>query len=299
MLAALKRFAILSSAVVLLLLAPTFSHEAKADDEPVQITVEVTDNGFVPDTVEVPQGALVELTFVWANSGDPQEQHIIVLKDYKIESNQIDFENRESTVKFVATESGTFTFKCDLECTSHDYLQNGQLVVVPGGGGSGSAALTPTNLKIDPAGVSVRGDTVSLIASLQDADGNPVPKAELKFYLEETFVATTSLVEIGAAETDDTGFARITYKPTHEGAANLTAKFTGAGVYDASETLVEVPSSPAFAPPPLEKTTELGGLRSWAPAGFLLLMCGIWAMFAFSLFKAWSVSRIRSEGGDR
>jgi plastocyanin len=299
MLATLTRFATLSAVGALLLLAPTFAHQVRADDEPVQITIKTTDAGFEPNTVEVEQGSLVELKFVWEHSAYPEEQHIIVLKDYKVESNQIDFENRETTITFIATETGTFTFKCDLECDLHDYLQNGELIVVPSGSGGGAASFTPTQLTIGPAGVSVRGDTVSVIASLMDDEGNPVPKAELKFYLEETFVATTSLVEIAVAETDDTGFARITYKPTHEGVGQLTAVFSGAGVYDAAETLVEVPSRAVFARAPVQEKEGLEGLRSWAPGGFLLLMLGIWAMFAFSLFKAWSVSRIRAEGGER
>lgn len=57
---------------------------ALADDQPVQITVTVTDNGFDPATITVPQGAAVELTFVWAETQPPGDEHIIQLSGYNL-----------------------------------------------------------------------------------------------------------------------------------------------------------------------------------------------------------------------
>lgn len=297
MLAALKRFVTWSAVAALLAMSPTLTTDVHADGEPVQITIRVTDAGFEPNRIEVEQGSLVEITFVWDHVGYPLEEHIMVFNDFKVESDQIDSEHRETTVQLIATETGTFTFKCDLECDLHDYTQNGELVVLPSGGG-GSAAFTPTKLIVQPAGVSVRRDTVSVIASLEDDDGNAVPKAELRFFLEETFVGTTSLVEVKVAETDEGGLTRITYKPTTEGAANLIVRFAGAGIYDAAETVVEVPRSTAFGPAERDEAEHLVTLRLWAPGGFLVVILGIWATFGFVLYKAWAVSRVREEGGE-
>jgi plastocyanin len=57
---------------------------ALADDQPVQITVSVTDNGFDPATVTVTQGASVELTFVWAETQHHGDEHIIQLSGYNL-----------------------------------------------------------------------------------------------------------------------------------------------------------------------------------------------------------------------
>ena len=95
--------------------------------EPVKVRVETTDSGFrcasgnspncVGDQngdfiIAVDQGQLVELTFAWAHVGYILEEHVIVLEGYKLESDKINSQNREFTLKFVADKAGTFKIYC-------------------------------------------------------------------------------------------------------------------------------------------------------------------------------------------
>ncbi|MBE0609496.1 MAG: hypothetical protein IH609_08960, partial [Dehalococcoidia bacterium] len=70
-----------------------------AQEAPVQITVKVTDGSFEPTVIEVEQGKLVELTFVWSHVAYLEEEHIMVIPGYKLETEKIDAEHRETTVK--------------------------------------------------------------------------------------------------------------------------------------------------------------------------------------------------------
>lgn len=287
--------------VLFALLGLTFplARHAHADSEPEKFTINVTDTGFDPATIEVDQDATVEITFVWDQASYPDDVHIIIFKDFKVESQQIDTEHRETTVRLVANQSGTFTFKCDVECDAHDYLQAGKLVIKPSGSGGsgGGSGLVPTEMVVQPSSVAIEGDAVSVLTQLIDDEGNPIPKADLRFMVEETFVGTTSFVEVGAAQTNDTGFARFSYKPTHTEPANLVVQFDGAGVYDATQLNVQVPGSNSFHPVQLDEHESAATLRSWAPTGLVVLFLSVWSVLGFALYKAWSMSRIREEGG--
>lgn len=277
-------------------LSPDWATRAVAD-EPLKITVRITDGGFDPGTVEIEQGKLVELTFVWAHQAKPREEHIMVLEGYKLETEKLTGEHREATLKFVATNPGTFTFKCDSECELHDALQKGVLKVKGGSAGGSAAALTPTKVSIEPSGISAKSGSVTVAAFLLDSKGDPVPKAEVQFYLEETFVGAKGLVEVGVAKTGPTGLAKLVYKPTHSGKQNLTARFEGMGVYDASEQVVEIPSSRVVEPTiASDGAGRLHGIKDWAPLAFLTVIGSVWAAFAFILYQAWSVSRVRPGG---
>ena len=273
------------------------AHHARADG-PVQVTVQVADDGFHPDTIEVDQGALVELTFVWANQAHPDDTHVIVAPQLKLQSDMITSANKTTTLKFVATNSGTFNFKCDVECDVHAALQHGTIKVkAAGSGATGTSALQPTKVSIDQTGVFVRGSTVTLAAFLYDAKGQPIPKAEVTFYAEEEFVGQKSLVDIGKAKTGPSGLAQLVYHPHSPEAEKLVVKFDGMGVYDASEQSVEVPANRLFGPPKWEPEIALHGIRAWAPVGLVALIGGIWVTFGYILYQAWSVSRDGAEGG--
>jgi len=269
------------------------AHPARADG-PVQITVEVNDDGFKPDTIEIDQGALVELTFVWAQTIHTADTHIMVSPQLKFESDMISAKNLKSTVKFVATNAGTFTFKCDIECEAHSALQHGTIKVKAGGGGA--AALQPSKISIEPSGIFVQGKMVTLAAFLLDADGQPIPKAEVSFYEEEEFIGQKGLVEIGKGKTGPTGQAKIVYFPRRQTAEKLVVRFEAAGVYDASEQTIELPGSEVFGPPAWEAEVTLHGIRAWAPVALIGIIGGVWALFAFILFQAWSVRSVPGDG---
>ena len=151
-------------AVALLLAATSISQAFAQGAEAFKIRLEVTDGGYVcvegcdavqfGDTqwepvLEIEQGRLVELTFVFAHLDYVAEEHVMVLEGYKLEWDQIDFHNREATLQFIADQPGTFIFKCDVDCEVHDYMQRGHLKVTRGG--SGAAEYTPTILTLSPS----------------------------------------------------------------------------------------------------------------------------------------------------
>ena len=272
------------------------SRPAFADDQPVKITVKLTDAGFVPATVEVQQGQAVELTFVWDSPAHPLDEHIMVIPDYKLESDKINSDHKETTVKFVATKSGTFNFKCDMECDVHDLLQHGELKVTAGGGAA--AALQPSKFVVDPVtGVITKGGSVSIAAQLVDKDGKPIPKAEVRFYAEQQFLGRTGLIEIGIAKTGANGIASAVYRPTTPDAEKIVAKFAGVGLYDATEQTIPLVGSAQFAPAAAPNSDDtLHGMKKGARLGLVLVIAGVWLTFGFIAFQAWGISRVQKGG---
>lgn len=263
----------------------------------MKITIKTTDGGFDPAVIEVEQGKLVELTFVWDHAAYVQEEHIMVISGYKLETETIDAEHRETTVKFIAAQSGSFDFKCDLECELHDAFQNGQIIVKPSSGGS-STRLTPSKLVVDPAnGILIRGGTVSIAAALVGEDGEPIPRAEVRFYARQEFLGKTELMEIGVAKTLPNGFATLLYRPTTGSARTLVARFAGVGLYDATEQEIALVGSDQFVPRIGEAPDDtLHGLKGAAHVALVVVIAGIWLAFGYMAFQAFSIKRAAGGG---
>lgn len=311
--------------VLLLALAPWLVATARADHGPAhsavaQIKVEVVDGGFngvtgkfsgttsEDFTIEVEQGQLVELTIVFAQTADLDDEHIMVLKGYNLETDRISYHNRETTIKFVADKPGTFEFACDLDCKIHDRLKSGHLKVsrsapsaaAPTATGAptaaapsaAAAAIARTSLSLTPSAWEVVGGPVDLTASLKDAQGAPVAKAEVTFFAEAELAGTKGLMEIGIAKTDKEGVARIDYTPTVAGEQRVVARFEGMGLYGESEQAIqirELAPQPAYSVAP----TGLSGLRDWAPLGVVLVLASVWGTFAYVLYNIYRIGRAR------
>ena len=275
--------------------------QAPTDGGPVKIRIEVNDSGFAGQggdfTVEVEQGRLVEMTFVWAHAGYVQEEHIMVLDmgGQKLEWDKINFEHREAAVQFIADKPGTFDFKCDLQCDLHDILQKGHLKVTHGGGNSAAPAFTPTKLTVTPSSWVTAGGPVSLMATLIDAKGKPVPKAYIKFSMKVEFAGVADDMELGTARTDANGVAFREFIPTLTAEKYpITARFDGLGTHDGSEQAVEIES---FGPPPVAYIQQPAGLenvRHLAIRGLAGGAITIWSVFAFVLVLAVSAVWPRS-----
>ncbi len=262
---------------------------------PVKVTVKVGDTGFDPGTIEVNQGQAVEITFVFANKAYPNDEHIIVFEKYGIESEKLDAQHPEVTVKFVASTSGTFNFKCDVECDAHHDLQAGSLKVKAGAGGAAGgagAALPAANLTIDPSMVTVRGDSIVVGASLQDKDGKPIAKAQLAFFVEEQFAGSTGLAQVGAVTTGPGGIAQLVYRPAGTTPEKMVVRFPGSAAFDAAEQSVVLPGGRMFAPPAEPEMANLHGIRTWAPIGLAGGILFVWLAFAAIVFQVWRISRL-------
>lgn len=273
---------------------------AAAQQGPVKVTVKITDGGFDPAVVEIDQGSTVEMTFVWANVAYPQDEHIIVLPGYKLETPKLTAANRQATVTFLAAQAGSFEFKCDIECDAHDALQGGQIKVKASSGGT-TAKLTASKLVIDPVnGVLLRGDTVTIGATLKGEDGQPIPRAEVRFYDKQQFLGHTGLVEIGVSKTLANGYASLLYRPTTTGPRTLVAKFDGVGLYGPVEQEIPVAGSAQFAPVPVKATDDsLHGLKQSAHFGLLFVIGSVWAGFGFMAYQTFGIKRAAGGGDPR
>ena len=292
--------------------------DAVAADDPVKIRVNVTDDGFNGKAddfvVDVEQGKLVELTFVWAHEMVPRESHIFVLEGYNLETEKLNSERREVTLKFIADKPGSFNFKCTLKCETHDYFQRGYLKVQRSGQG-GAAALTPTRLTVSPSSWATGGETVTLTAVLRDTKGAPVPKAEIRFLLDAEFAGAKGKMDIGRARTDAEGIAVLDFKPTLVAdKLPITARFAGMGVYAESQQAFELqedgvpPSAYVMEPTGLTGAPSWAAplalhvadqplvqqfLSHWATSALVLVVLAVWFTFAFILYQAFSISRVR------
>jgi len=293
--------------VLALVLAAMPLHLAHAQEpEALKIRVETTDSGFRCVSqgsncigeqngdfiIEVGQGSLVELTFAWAHQGYSQEEHIIVLEKYNLETDEINTEHREATLKFIADKPGAFNFKCDLECEIHDYMQRGYLKVKRGG--TSAATYTPTKVSLIPSSWVTAGDPVNLMAILRDNNGNPVPKAEVTFFVDAEFGGAKGKMLLGKIKTDANGVAFLDYQPylAHEHHV-ITARFEGMGIYSESEEAIEVQE--LGMPPPAYRMEAIGleGIRRAAPLALAFTVALVWMILGFILFQALGVAWTR------
>ncbi len=269
---------------------------AEAPDVP-PLRVEVTDSGFAFNgmsgdvNIEVQQGQLVEIVFIWNHRGYPAEEHVIVLDGYKLETDKIDASHREATLKFIANKPGTFTFKCDLNCDIHSALQRGRLKV-KAAGDSAAANLTATSLRMTPSASTTAGAVVSLMVALKDAKGAPVAKAVVHFYMDAEFAGTRGQMEIGTVKTDANGVAFLEYRPTVPATQQtITASFEGMGVFGESQSTTVLQLSEA--PPSAYVIAPIGldSMRSLAPLVVVAVILVVWLIYAWVLSQVWSISR--------
>ena len=267
---------------------------AGADGSPVQLTVKITDDGFSPKTVQVQQGQQVELTFQWAQTTNLDDQHVIAIDGYDVQTDTIDSDHTSSTITFSASKAGTFAFKCAIECAIHPALQGGALIVGSGAGSAAAVSPPKPSIYTNASLISVQGDSVVIGAQLLSPTGVPMTKAVLHFLVQETFVNTTGLAEIGQATTGQDGIAQLVYRPSQTQGQQLVIRYAGSAQYDPAEVHAQIPPSRLFAPQPAAPTVSLHGLRSWAPAMLLVVIVGIWATFVVLLVEVGGLGRLSS-----
>jgi hypothetical protein len=286
------------------------NHPAAADQHTVRIVLETTDQGYGCtagcDAVDLsdgdwqpqlvlPLGAEVELVFVWAHEAYPNEEHVIVLDGYGLETDQIDAHNREATLHFIADQPGSHVLKCDLHCDLHDYMQRATVRVQPSGDGlTSTPTYTPTSLTLHSnVGVISGFEPVDLDVTLTADDGAPITRAELRFFVETEFGGVSDHVHIGTVRTDEHGTATYRFTPlTASSEQRVVARFAGMGVYDASEHEIElrVTGTPAARYSPQASSFErVAGPFTARTAAIVILT--IWAMFAFVLIETLRIAR--------
>jgi hypothetical protein len=283
-----------------------------AQQEPLRIVLETVDTGYhctagcdVVDfaagafnpVINVPLGTLVELHFVWAHQGYPNEEHVMVVEGYNVSSDLIDAHNRETTIRFIADKPGNFILKCDEHCELHDFMQRAQVRVSreSAAGGGGGASYTPTSLALTTSSAIVTGfSPVQLQAMLTEKDGKPIRGAELRFYAQADFGGVSGLVHIGSVRTDDKGAAQHEFRPfaaTEE--QKVVVRFAGMGVHDESEEQVtmRVTGSPPSAYTPDDSVFMT--VRQFTRLSVVVVFLGLWTVLGFVFIQALNIGRVK------
>lgn len=289
----------------------------------MKIRVPITDNGFNDQptnyTITVPQGQLVELTFVWDQKIHVADKHIIVLDGYNIESAEIGAETREATLRFTADKAGSFRMKCDLECEIHNVLKNGTLIVSPAAGPAASPAASPaagpaaspaagpaaagtdtrpkSQLGLSaPVGAAL-GSRVPLSISAGDASGAPIAGAQLRLVEVTGFYGLDPQeIEVARAVTAKDGTATLEYVARRTGTRVLKATFAG-DVTHAPASLdvkLEVGDGPALYH--VEPPAGIPGVSRFFVSGIIIAVWG--TMFIVAMHVVGIVRASRNEGSE-
>jgi hypothetical protein len=302
---ALTVAAILATAALIL---PGTTRVATGSMEALTISIETRDDGYAcvagcdylaesadpwAPVLDIPAGSLVEITFIWAHRAYPYEEHIMVLDGYGLESDLIDRDNRETTLRFIASEAGAFTFKCDLHCDLHDYMQRGTIRIGRGGGDVSAPQYTPTLLDLRaPAPVISGLEPVELTVTLSDNDGEPLERAELHFYIDAEFGGVRDLVHAGVVRTDESGIAQYRFQPfTADPDQRVLVRFAGMGIYDQSEQ--EITLKLTGSPPSafVSEESRIESLKQGARIGVGLVIGAVWLTLAFVFVQALRMGR--------
>ena len=137
-------------------------------------------------------------------------------------------------------------------------------------------------------------ELVTLMATLKDVKGAPVPKTELTFLADAEFAGTKNQMTIGVAKTDANGVAFLDYRPLSAGTQQtITVRFEGAGVYAESQqslSLQKFGAGTAFKADPV----GLEPLRDAAPWMLFGIVLAVWVTFAFVISQVWGIFRERA-----
>lgn len=261
---------------------------------PAPVTVRVGRRGFdgMPGglKLQVRAGERVTLNFVYDDADLSEDNpHIISIQGYNLRTPEINRANPRATLTFDATETGTFEVRCVATCEGHGNLRGGSLVV----GGEGQAApASGTVLELRAFAGKAREGTVTAVAALRDAAGQPVPGAKLRFFQKAQFFTANQVpVLIGQASTGPDGTATITFAPRREGALELNVRYEGSPRYAPSEAATAVTvavANPGYVMKPRGLALPyLGNYWMW------LVVVGVWSTYAIVVYNLY---RIRQEG---
>ncbi|MBI3975562.1 MAG: hypothetical protein HY334_04140 [Armatimonadetes bacterium] len=256
-----------------------------------RVRVVVSERGFDPPVVEVTEGELVEITFVYGDSHLPQDNpHVIFIEGLRLESPQISRARPEVAVRFTAEQSGRLLFKCTAYCTGHDRLQAGYLSVRPASA-AGPVPAVATVLQLLAAPPDVPGAKAALRAQLSSDDGQPVEGVLVRFEQQAALVKT-GWAPVGSARTDPRGVALIEYAPFGD-ALRVPARavFEGNVRYQPAEAraVLDLPALPSWWAPVAEVRVPVVG--TWL---LWLVVSAVWLTFAYVAYQVFTLPEPRA-----
>lgn len=256
--------------------------------------IEVSQDGFNKSSeelrIEVVEGQEVEITFVYADNTSYDNTHIIYISGYKIQTEEINKSNPESTLKFTANQTGEFVITCIVECTGHSNLQSGKLVVTPAG--SGPKEVSAVTLVMNAPDQSETGQALTLTAIIKDESGKPVSGSLIKFFVESNFFVN-GLMDIGEAVTDEQGQAKMDYTPNQSGALRTVARYEAGSGFEPveAEKTIDIKDDGKFIYQSLVGIQFPNGLLFWMLA-VVIVLAGVWSTFLYVLFQVNNISRV-------
>ncbi len=259
--------------------------------------VEVSENGIFFESdleglrIEVEEGHEVNITFKYVDNLPYDNPHSIYINGYNINVDVLSRDNPEVTVKFFANTPGEFTINCISDCTGHENLQGGKLVV-----GNFTNTTEPGTLKTFTMDLSIpeqteTGQPFTLVALIKDELSKPVAGSRVKFFIKTDFFVKDALMEIGEEVTDERGLAKMDYVPDDEGVLHIIARYdvgVGRDPVEAEREIAIIGNREDFY-------QSLVGIQFpnsfyiWMIA-LIVLLIGAWGTFMFVLYKIKKIS---------
>ena len=261
---------------------------AQASSGVFRASIVVSERGFEPPVLDVPEGQPVELTFVYGDGHLPDDNpHILRIEGLNIESGEISRSTPQTTVTFTASQSGEIKYVCSIRCVGHGRLRDGKLNVVPAS--AINVVAQKVNLKLAATSPDAVGASARLRAELATIAGAPVEGVTVHFEQRTNLIAP-GWVHLGAAVTDKSGAAAIEFLPFGDpGDQPVRAIFEGGTRYEPMTTagilsVTQVaPAWQAPARPPL------------ADAGYWMLVAAVTGVWITLSFVGWQLIRVWRE----
>jgi hypothetical protein len=223
-------FLISLGATTMLALPLGSARPALASTGTAVFTVIVSRNGFngTSTTLDltVHQGDWVQITFVYGDGDLSYDNpHQIAIEGYGIQTAVLSRSNPNSTLRFVADQSGTFRIYCNIPCNGMSNLQSGALVVLPADG------RIPTQTTLTSSNQTT---FMLLFATVNEANGTPLGGVPVKFYENTTF----GPLWLQTTLTSSKGEAEEQYTPNRSGTIQIIATYPGNGTFTNSSGAV-------------------------------------------------------------
>ena len=260
--------------------------------------IEVSQDGFngtVEDLrIEVGLGQEVEITFVYADTTSYDNQHTVFISGYNVDTGVLGKDNPEVTVKFIANQPGEFNIVCTSDCTGHENLQRGKLLVLLS---SEPEILKTFTMTLDAPDQSETGQPLILVALIKDELNEPAVGYQIKFFVESDFFVSdkisngTVLMEIGEEVTDERGLAIIDYIPNYAGVPRVVARYeVGIGLEPVeAEREIKITGDSKLLYQSLTGIQFPNSLLIWMMSIVAILLAG-WGTFIFVLYQVRGIS---------
>lgn len=256
-----------------------------------QFRIEVTKNGFNGTSeelrIEVEEGQEIEIIFEYIDDTSFDNQHIIYISDYNTRTDVLGKDNPEVSLEFTANKTGVFYITCILNCTGHNNLRGGNLLVFPA---SGLVTMRDVTLDLDAPDQAETGQSLTLTALIKDEFEKPVKDYLVRFFIKSDFFVN-SLMEIGEEVTDEQGLAKIDYISNEAGVLQIVARYEVNNGLNSVEAEREVDvtgnSEPIYQT--LVGIQFPNGLLIWMMALVAILLAA-WSTFIFVLYQVRGIS---------